>query len=249
MFEIGLVSVSFRGLEPDRIAELCRNNGLQYIEWGSDVHAPCDKLQRLDEIVELQKSHSLSCSSYGTYFRLGVNNTEELYQYIKAAKTLGTDILRLWCGSKNYEDMTSEERDHIISESKKAAKIAEEANVTLCMECHNKTYTNCIEGAIDLMEEVNSPRIMMYWQPNQFRSIEDNLEYARRIARYTKIIHVFNWEGKNKYPLGNAESIWVKYLFCFDGTQKLLLEFMPDGDPGSLSIEAESLRRIIFNQI
>lgn len=40
MFETGLVSVSFRALEPAAIIELCRKNGIGFIEWGSDVHAP-----------------------------------------------------------------------------------------------------------------------------------------------------------------------------------------------------------------
>lgn len=245
MFDCGLVSVSFRKLEPNEIIELCKANDLRLIEWGSDVHAPCDNEARIEEIVALQKENDMICSSYGTYFRLGVHNTEELHKYIKTAQKLGTSILRLWCGEKNYEDLSSEERDFIISESKKAAGIAKDAGVTLCMECHNKTYTNCLAGALELMEAVDSPAFRMYWQPNQYRSLEENLEYAKRIAKYTKVIHVFNWEGKNKYPLAEAIEIWKNYLFCFDGSQTLLLEFMPDGKPETLGSEAEALRRII----
>ena len=244
MFETGLVSVSFRSIEPSAIVELCKNSGLGYIEWGSDVHAPCDNTERLSEIVKLQNGRGIICSSYGTYFRIGVNDCDELYTYINAAKILGTDILRLWCGDKNYTDMTEDERSFIISESKKAAEIAKEQGVTLCMECHNKTFTNCIDGALELMDSVDSPNFRMYWQPNQFRTLEENLEYAERIAKYTKVIHVFNWEGKNKYPLGEAVEIWKKYLSFFDGSQKLLLEFMPDGNPDSLMAESEALGQI-----
>ncbi len=244
MFDSGLVSVSFRQLAPNEIIKLCKGNALRFIEWGGDIHAPCDNASILEEIAALQKESDICCSSYGTYFRLGVHDTKELYTYIKAAKMLGTDILRLWCGEKNYEDLSAEERNFIISESKKAAKIAESENVTLCMECHNKTYTNCIEGALELMEKVDSPAFRMYWQPNQYRSEEINLEYARKIAKYTKVIHVFNWEGKNKYPLAEAVDTWKKYLALFDGSQKILLEFMPDGKPESLGAEAEALRRI-----
>ena len=245
MFETGLVSVSFRSLEPAAIIELCRKNGIGFVEWGSDVHAPCDDGERLQEIINLQNGAGIVCSSYGTYFRVGVNAAEEIYPYIKAAKTLGTDILRLWCGDKNYTDMSTEEREFIVSESKKLAQIAEQNGVTLCMECHNKTFTNCLDGALELMEAVDSPNFLMYWQPNQFRALEENLEYAEKIANYTRVIHVFNWEGKNKYPLGDAVDIWKKYLSFFDGSQKLLLEFMPDGKPESLGAEAEVLKRIL----
>lgn len=244
MFDLGLVSVSFRSLELKQIVELCRECGLAYIEWGSDVHAPCADSARINEIIELQTDCGIKCSSYGTYFRIGVNDSSELYGYIEAAKKLGTDILRLWCGDKNYTDMTTDEREYIIAESKKAAKIAEECGVTLCMECHNKTFTNCLDGAIELMQAVDSPNFRMYWQPNQFRTLDENLEYAEKIAKYVKVIHVFNWEGKNKYPLCDAIDIWRKYLSFFDGSQKLLLEFMPDGKPESLAAETAALKEI-----
>lgn len=244
MFDLGLVSVSFRSLTPKQITDLCRENRLEFIEWGTDIHAPCTDLARICEITELQSDCGIKCSSYGTYFRIGVNESSELYAYIDAAKKLGTDILRLWCGEKNYTDMTQDEREYIISKSKEAAKIAEECGVTLCMECHNKTFTNCLEGALELMKAVNSPYFQMYWQPNQFRTLDENLEYAEKIAKYVKVIHVFNWEGKNKYPLCEAIETWRKYLSFFDGSQKLLLEFMPDGKPESLGAETTALMEI-----
>ncbi len=243
MFETGLVSVSFRGLAPREILELCRENGLKYVEWGSDIHIPCGS--DVSGIVELQKQFGIECSSYGTYFRIGANDISELYGYIETAKALGTDILRLWCGEKNYTDMNEDERSHIIEESKKASQIAEREGMTLCMECHNKTFTNCLEGAMRLMRDVASPSFRMYWQPNQFRSFEENIEYAKAIAPFTKVIHVFNWEGKNKYPLEGAVGVWKEYLSHFGGSQKLLLEFMPDGRPESLANEVRSLNMIV----
>ena len=188
MFDLGLVSVSFRSLEPKQITELCRKYGLEYIEWGSDVHAPCADSDRINEIIELQTDCGIKCSSYGTYFRIGVNESSELYSYIDAAKKLGTDILRLWCGEKNYTDMTTDEREYIIAESKKAAKIAEECGVTLCMECHNKTFTNCLDGAIELMQAVDSPNFRMYWQPNQLKSEEENLSFFYKLLQKKRTV-------------------------------------------------------------
>ena len=54
MFDTGLVSVSFRGLTVAEVAAAAAAAGLKNIEWGSDVHAPCDDLQRLDEIAALR---------------------------------------------------------------------------------------------------------------------------------------------------------------------------------------------------
>jgi hypothetical protein len=61
------------------------------------------------DFAALQQEYGIACCSYGTYFRLGVTPLCELAQYIKAAKILGTVILRLWCGNKNSQDYTEKE--------------------------------------------------------------------------------------------------------------------------------------------
>ena len=245
MFTPGLVSVSFRGFSADDIIGLAAGAGLSCIEWGSDIHAPRDKDNILLYIAKKQKEAGLYCSSYGTYFTLGRDTTDQLYEYIRAARILGTDTLRIWCAKKGYREHTAEEREVLISEAKRAAQIAESCGVRLCLECHGNTYTDEAEGALDIMREVGSSSFLMYWQPNQNKSEEQNVEYAKKISPYTVNIHVFNWKGKGKYPLSEASDIWREYLRSFDGTQKLLLEFMPDGSPDSLGREAAALRDII----
>ena len=68
MFQTGLVSVSFRPLTVDQIMDLCVENDLRYVEWGSDIHAPCDDGERLAYLAAEQKRKGLICSSYGTYY-------------------------------------------------------------------------------------------------------------------------------------------------------------------------------------
>lgn len=244
MYKLGLVSISFRKHSPLEIILAAKKAGLECIEWGSDVHAPINDTEKISNIVALQKKHGIYCSSYGTYFRLGVSNTEELPQYITAAKTLGTDVLRLWCGDKAYAEYTKEEKEFLFAECRKAAEIAESESVTLCMECHNHTFTDEIEAALELMKAVNSPAFRMYWQPNQYKKLKQNMNYAESISEYTRHIHVFNWSGDERYPLEESIDIWQKYLENFKGERALLLEFMPDDDIETLSREAQALKRI-----
>ena len=244
MFKTGVVSVSFRQLSVDEVISYTKEAGLSAIEWGSDVHAPYTDMERINYIAKAQKEAGLYCSSYGTYFKLGEHPVEELCGYIEAAKVLGTNILRLWCGSKNHADMTAEERAHIISESKKSAKIAEEKGAIICMECHNRSFTNTLAGALDLMESVNSPAFRMFWQPSTRASYEENVEYAKKIAPYTYNVHVFYYKDGVPHPLAEGVSDWREYLSCFDGNQHLLLEFMPDKRPESLATEASTLNAI-----
>lgn len=245
MQRCGLVSVSFRNLSPETVIRAAIEAGLSCVEWGSDVHAPCDDTEKLTSIVALQEQYGIRCCSYGTYFRLGVTPMTELSKYIAAAKRLGTNILRLWCGDRATEEYTEEKRISLFAQCREAAVMAEQAGVVLCMECHIKSYTQTKEGALELMQHVNSPAFRMYWQPNQFREIEENLAYAQLLRDYITHIHVFQWKGKSRFPLGDGIEEWKRYLNVFSGHHKLLLEFMPDDDVHSLRAEAAALHKLI----
>lgn len=243
-YTLGLVSISFRKHSPEEILESMKASGLSQVEWGSDVHAPCDDRERLTELVALQGKYGICCSSYGTYFRLGETPIEKLIQYIEAAKILGTRILRLWCGTKSGADMTVEEREALLSQCKQAADIAEKNNVVLCMECHKMTFTERLEDALMLMQAVDSPNFRMYWQPFQWQEAEENEAYAKAIAPYCEHIHVFQWKGTQRFSLQEGGEEWRTYLKAFSTPRVLLLEFMPDDCLFSLPNEAEALRTI-----
>ncbi len=244
MYRLGLVSVSFREHTPEEILQAMQDAGLTCIEWGSDVHAPCKDTEHISAIAELQKKYGITCSSYGTYFRLGETPLAELPAYIIAAKMLGTDVLRLWCGKKSGANMTVEERESLLDQCRRAAEIAKEYGVILCMECHQHTFTENPDDAVELMRTVNSPHFRMYWQPFQWLTAAESMAIAKRIAPYAEHIHVFNWKGNDRFPLGDAVEEWRAYLTAFSTPRTLLLEFMPDDNLASLKKEAESLKEI-----
>ena len=244
-YRLGLVSVSFRGNTPEEILEAMRSAGLCCVEWGSDVHAPCNDKDRLELLVDLQKKYGIVCSSYGTYFRFGVTPIAELEGYLSAAKQLGTDVVRVWCGNKSGADMTSEEKKALLAECFEAARLAEKHDIKLCLECHNGSFTERPEDTLELLNTINSPCFKTYWQPSQFVSVEQNIESAIKLAPHTEHIHVFNWEGNDKFPLNDGASKWRQYLSVFGEGHSLLLEFMPDGKIETLMQEALALRSIV----
>ena len=239
------MSISFRSHAPRHILDAVKAAGLDCIEWGSDVHAPCDDMEKIREIVALQKEYGILCSSYGTYFRLGETPLEQLPQYIKAAKLLGTSTLRLWCGTKSGAGMTDPERAELLAACRRAAQMAEQSGVTLCMECHHGTLTERPEDAVWLMKEVNSPRFGMYWQPFQWQDAEQNVQNAQAIAPYTNCLHVFHWKQDKRFPLSQAVDEWRAYLAQFPMPVTLLLEFMPHDSIEELAAEAAALKSIV----
>ncbi len=242
--QVGLVSVSFRKLTPEEILRRAAEAGLEVIEWGSDIHAPRLDPGRLQELVQLQRSYGIRCCSYGTYFYLGRDPVEQLPEYIAAAKVLGTDVLRLWCGVKSPWGYTQQEKQALFAACREAAEMAEKAGVTLCMECHMRSFTETRESALELMRAVSSPAFRMYWQPNQNRTAEENIAYIGALKEYIEHIHVFQWKGTEKLPLEQGAEEWKKYLAALPAGRTLLLEFMPDNDIASLAREAKTLQKL-----
>ncbi len=249
MFNLGLVSISFRKNSPEEILSAMKTAGLSLIEWGSDVHAPCDNPERLKEIAELQNKYGIKCCSYGTYFRMGKNKPQEIIPYIKAAKTLGADVLRIWCGCSASEKCKECGKHNLFDEAKWLSRIAQNEGVKLCLEFHPYTFSDCAESSLTLIKSVASPHFQMYWQPNQYRSTDENLKEAEKLSAFTENIHVFNWQGDNRFPLLAGADIWKEYLKCFNGNQNLLLEFMPDDEIETLPREACALRKIIGESV
>lgn len=245
MPDLGLVSVSFRKNTPKEILEAMKLAGLNCIEWGSDIHAPANDSEKLNNIILLQKEYGIKCCSYGTYFRLGESSLEDLNLYINAAKLLGTNIIRIWCGNKGSEEYSENEKLCLLDAAACAAKTAEKNGVILCLECHNNTFTDELNSALEIIKATNSEGLQMYWQPNQYKKAEDNLFYAKQIAAYVKAVHVFNWNGDERLPLENAIDIWKSYIKLLGIDKTFLLEFMPDDRLCSLTKEAEALKKIL----
>lgn len=246
-FSTGLCSVSFRENSPEEIIRAAGAAGLDFIEWGSDVHAPYTDTEKLQNIAKLQREYGISTSSYGTYFRIGQTDISELCGYIRAAKLLGTDMLRLWCGVKGSADTDAHEKKSLFDSCREAASIAESEGVVLAMECHMGTYTDTAETIVQLMNEVNSGSFRIYWQPNQYRTREENIRHINMTRDFVTVIHAFNWERDKRYPLADATDIWCEYLSYIKGEHTVLLEFMPHDDICELETEAAALRSITEN--
>lgn len=244
-YALGLVSISFRSHTPQEILSAMKQSNLSCIEWGSDVHAPCNDPLRLSELAAMQKTFGITCSSYGTYFKLGETPIEDLKCYIRAAKLLDTNVLRIWCGTKSGTDYSQQEKEELLGQCKQADALAQKEGVILCMECHKNTFTERLEDALALMQAVGSPHFRMYWQPFQWQKTEDNLAYAEGIAKFTHHIHAFQWKGERRLSLHEGIDEWQQYLSKFPPPRSLLLEFMPDDRLSALSTEADALRKII----
>lgn len=240
MYKLGLASIAFRRLTVEQIIAVAKKAGLGYIEWGSDVHAPKDDVENLDRVARLTREAGLQVSSYGTYYRIDLNAPEDILDYIAAAKRLGTNILRIWC----YASDEPEEQERRYEVCRQLAKIAEENGAIICAECHSGNMTDNKDSSLELMQAVNSPAFRMYWQTNENYNPEENLDFVKAVAPYVANVHVFNWHGRARFPLEEAEAAWKQYAKVLGSDHVYLIEHMPDNDETLLPADADTLRRI-----
>ena len=86
--KIGVTSVTFRNKTIEEIVEICKNEQVEYIEWGSDVHI---KTQNdAQKARKLCDEAGIKISSYGSYYSVGSNNCDEWKLLCENAKIMGS---------------------------------------------------------------------------------------------------------------------------------------------------------------
>lgn len=252
MNKVGLVSVSFRELAPAEIFNHVKNAGLQTVEWGADVHCKPHDTETLSAVQRFASETGIPTCAYGSYYRVGASDAgnADFADILAAAKILDAPIVRVWAFNKGSEQTSADEYRAVLDDLRRICRMAEQENVKIALECHNNTLTDEYHSTLKLLEDTASGALTMYWQPNQFRDLAYNLESAAALCDYVTNVHVFNWSGKEKYPLAGAVDIWKRYAEIIErGTRhahNYLLEFMPNGSPAELPAEVEALRAVFM---
>ena len=249
MLKTGIVSVTFRKKPIDEIIRLAKENSLDCIEVGSDVHAPKENIENCRRIADLAKENGISIVSYGSYYQLGENKSpeDEFKAYIAAAKALGAPNIRIWAGKCGSLSVDSARRAELVEEAKLVAKLAKDAGLTISFEYHPGTLTDRPESAKQLIEEIGAGNVSLYWQPDQNKDIDFNVEAIKKVIPYVSNIHVFAWDARSgscvRYPLSDFNENWRRYLEVInDGREhSLLMEFVKDDSDENFLADAKTL--------
>lgn len=261
----GLVSISFRKKSPKELIEACSNAGLEYIEWGGDVHVPMGKVKAAYALRSKMHARGIKCASYGSYFGL-VYHCDEHFplpfkKVLKTAKALGAKTVRVWlgwpfCGCKKGCEVFLCEKYYRknVNITRSLCNQAKKFGLTLSIECHYKTLSDNYKDTLRFLDDVGATNLKLNWQPNHARGFEYNLEAVKALRPYISNVHVFNWDEKGeKSSLGTERGIyeWTEYLKVLNDENSkeriCYLEFMPDGEITSLPAEAKALNDIIKN--
>lgn len=245
MLTSGLVSVTFRPFSRAKVIDIMKKAALPLIEWGGDVHVPPGEAEAVREAAELCRSHGISTVSYGSYYRCEGDDSLRTSD-IRCAAALSAPNIRIWAGKKGSSDASEADRTAVCKNIRAACDAAIPFGMTVSAEFHGGTLTDEYESALRLYHEVERNNFRLYWQPNQFRDEAYNMTALRAVLPCVSNVHVFTWDGHNRYPLAAGESLWRKYidLIASDGKDHgMLLEFVCDDTEEQLYRDAETLHK------
>lgn len=243
MLTPGLVSVTFRKLSRENIAEAMVNAGISAIEWGSDVHIPPNDENAVENALAVSRNFGIRTVSYGSYYRCTANK-EEISATVSTAVKLGAKNIRVWAGTRESADADKDYRSEVVKNLAEMCREAAKFDLTVSPEFHGGTLTDHYESAVRLVDEVCAENLQLYWQPNQHRDLDYNRKALKAVLPYLSNVHVFSWSGDKHFPLVQGEREWREYIDIIRTSGRdhnMLLEFVCDDTAAQFYRDAETL--------
>jgi 3-dehydroshikimate dehydratase len=244
----GLVSVTYRALDPAKIVALAVRAGLSGIEWGGDIHVPHGDIGSARLVRALTSEAGLEVAAYGSYYRTGPLGGEgpTFEAVLETAVALGAPTVRVWAGSREPSESDEAYRGAIQDDARRIADLAASVGITVAFEYHRGTLTGTFESARQLLARVDHPNLRTLWQPPEGADVDECLVGLTAILPWLANIHVFHWwpDAGTRRPLEDGTDRWHRFLdiAASDGRDRFaLLEFVEGNDPDVLVREARTL--------
>jgi sugar phosphate isomerase/epimerase len=245
----GLLTISFRQLEPQTIVDLVKEAQLDCIEWGGDLHVPHGDIAAAEAAAAMTVEAGLEVAAYGSYYRVGVSEGDGLafQSVLDSAIALGAPVIRVWAGIKGSAEADQEDRDKTVEDSLRIADLAAAHDITLVYEWHSRSLTDTLESGLRLIQAVDHSHVKTLWQPDPDHTVEENLAELTAVSDYLVNLHVYHWVGEERRPLEEGKEDWKQYFevaAAAPGEHSAMLEFVRDDSPEAFLEDAETLRRL-----
>lgn len=183
----GVASVTFRNKTVSEVVEIAKKAGVEYIEWGGDVH-----VRTPEDAVEAKRicdENGVKICSYGSYYRVGCRDEKKWKEICIIASVLGASSVRVWLGSKNSEDTSEDEYSVLLDDLKSMCAAAEKYSLLVCPECHDNTFNNNTDAFLKIRNELNADNFRTYFQSRYFR-FDYDIDRIERTYDYIENVHV-----------------------------------------------------------
>jgi hypothetical protein len=241
----GLLSVTLRGLTPERVAAVAVRAGLTEVEWGGDIHVPHGDLSAAARVAALSARVGLTVSAYGSYYRLG--HSDDAEAVVATAARLGAPVIRVWAGRRGSAAADAAYRARVRDDALRLADLA--GGIGIVLEYHRDTLTDTRSSAAALLEELRPAGVRSLWQPQPERSVEENTADLRALLPDLANLHVFAWNpDRSRLPLAAHRRRWAVWLAVAaeaPGDRYAGLEFVLGDDPAQVLTDAATLHALL----
>ncbi len=226
----GMVSATFRGEPVEEIIALCKEAGLEAVEWSENAHVQPGDPVGADALYEKTREAGLRVAAYGSYYKLGQNEHPEtaFMASVQSAAALRAPLIRIWAGTLASAAVDRQERTRLADEARRICTIAGEYGIKVAMEWHKNTLTDTNESAMDFLAETGHENLYCLWQPTVALSMEERTRGLDLLGDRLLNLHVYYWLDGVRRPLSEGTGEWRRYLEHVDqGKDRFgLLEFV-----------------------
>lgn len=246
MDRIAFTSVTFRKRSARQVCEIARANGIEWIEWGGDVHLPPNNEQALRKIIDLQCRYGLKACSYGSYYRLGMRDYRLWETIVSVARAIGAPMIRVWQGQTSSARTDARVLEEMREETSRLAQIAAREGIGIAFEFHQNTNNDTGASSKAFLERFEHDCVGTYWQP---LNDGNDLENLTAVMPRLQAVHVFYW-GKNgkRYRLERGKRLWTRYVGAIrahKGDALYILEFVKRDSARVFARDVGTLRSIL----
>ncbi|MEM7028473.1 MAG: TIM barrel protein [Chloroflexota bacterium] len=250
MIHPGLVSVTFRQLEPSAIIDLVVRAGLVGIEWGGDIHVPHGDVNTASTVGMMTVEAGLQVAAYGSYYRVGHTDEGLFEASLETAYALGAPVIRVWPGKQGSDTSDETYWDQVIADSQRIADFAMQADIKIAYEFHAKTLTDTTASTQRLLEAVDHHNIVSLWQTPRYSVFDDNMIALDTVLPRLHNVHVFHWhqETGERHALSEGAELWQQYFAKLSTSGRdhfALLEFVRDDNPMQFLEDAATLNELL----
>ncbi|MBE6783367.1 MAG: sugar phosphate isomerase/epimerase [Ruminococcaceae bacterium] len=243
--KIGLASVTFRKKSVQEVVKIAKENNVEFIEWGGDVHVK--NSSEAETAKKLCDEAGVKISSYGSYYRVGSNKHEEWKEICLIAHKLSAPSIRVWLGVENSEDTTEEEYLDLLEDAKFMCDVAAEYNLLICPECHDNTFNNNTYAFLKFAEDLQRENFRTYFQ-SRYTKFEYDLDRIDKTFEFIENVHVSYRDLFREQLFAKKDRKYIDKLINklisknFDGI--VMIEFTKADSEKHFSNDVRKLREI-----
>lgn len=245
----GMVSATFRDKTADEIIRLCKESGLEAVEWSENAHVLPGDPEGAALLYEKTRAAELRVAAYGSYFRLGQNEDPEgaIRASLVSAAALKAPVIRIWAGTEGSGDVEEPRRKELAGEAALVCGIAAEYGIKAALEWHKNTLTDTNESAVQFLQETAHDNLYCLWQPTVALNMEQRVEGLERLGDRLLNLHVYYWLDGVRRPLKEGAGEWRQYLAHVNRDEERfgLLEFVMGNTEEQFLEDAKALHEIL----